>query len=265
MAKLTLNDLDLHGKRVLVRVDFKSHFTEKDYFAFANFRTSGLGALLKKQKIWALTTGEFAGKDVKPTTHLQQNMDKKNRRVEMKYGNGEVDIAIVPPNGSFGTPPATVEQQFNSDDTLSALVNMTMQGYRTAEEPCVGSVPVFDSKQHYMLRMERDGTRYIKQRGYEGDTIRCNVYYEPVAGFDPEDLPSEEEGSTPIKIYIANFEDAGVYIPVRMTYKISGFKAVVKAREILINKTPVSSIDYKGLDFAEQEQALAEKNLLPKK
>ena len=35
----------------LVRVDFKSHFTDKDFFAFANFRTSGLGALLKKQKI----------------------------------------------------------------------------------------------------------------------------------------------------------------------------------------------------------------------
>ena len=152
----------------------------------------------------------------------------------MYYGKDKVKATYVPRLGSFGKPPATQEQIMASDDTLSAILNMMLQGHRTSEEPCSGTIPVFDSKQHYNLRLERDGTRKIKQRGYKGMTIRCKAYYIPVAGFDPEDLPSKEEQETPLKIYLAHFEDDGLYIPVKITYKISGFKAVIKARDITI-------------------------------
>ncbi len=220
----------------MIRADYKAGFSDTEYTTLAHLKTSGLAALLKKFKITASTTGKIISGDLRPVQHIQQNHDKKHRRVEMNYGAGAVDISIVPRLGSLGTPAASPKQAFESDDAMSALLNIMMRGYKTADAPCSGSVPVFDSKQHYNLRMEPAGTKYIKQRGYKGDSIRCAVYYEPVSGFDPEDLPSTEEASTPILIYLAKFEDAGLYIPVRMTYKISGFKAVIKAREISIVK-----------------------------
>jgi len=223
----------------MIKAFYKGQITSDSYAVRADIKTSGLGALLKKLKIWATTSGTIEGayqnQDLRPKAHIQQNMDKKNRRVEMLYGQSRVDVNIVPRLGSQGTPPASPLQRFQSDDAVTAILNIMLRGYKTGDKPCSGDVPVFDSKQHYILRLKRNGTRRIKQKGYKGDTIRCMVYYIPVSGFDPEDLPSEEEGSTPITMYLANFEDAGLYIPVRMTYKISGFKAVIKARDIKIN------------------------------
>jgi hypothetical protein len=221
------------GFRVLT-ADYRTNLTPTRYSASADLKTSGLGAMLQKFRIWATTTGRFNGSDLVPIAHIQQNQDKKNRRVEMNYGANAVDVKIVPPLGTQGVPAASPKQRFESDDALSGLLNLMMRGYRTSEEPCSGKVAMFDSKQHYYLRMEKAGTKYIKQKGYRGDTIKCHIYYEAVSGYDPEDLPSAEEAGTPIKIYLGNFPEAGLYIPVRMSYKVSGFKAVIKARDIKI-------------------------------
>ena len=187
---------------------------------------------------------------------MQQNLNKKNRRVEMAYGPDSVDVSIIPPLGSQGVPPASAQERFESDDTLSVLLKLTMGGFKTSEKVCDGTVPVFDSKQHYDLRMERDGEKYIKQKGFEGDTIRCKVYYEAISGYDPEDLPSKEEADTPVTIFLSRNEEAGLYIPVKMVYKISGFSAVIKTRDINVRKRLVDRMDFKGLSFDDQEARL---------
>ncbi|HHL43584.1 MAG TPA: DUF3108 domain-containing protein [Hellea balneolensis] len=246
----------------VIKADYQTQIGAHRYTVFSNLRTSGLGALLKKFNIWSLTRGHFDGADLKPETHLQQNMDKKHRRVEMRYGENAVDIDINPRLGSQGKPPASPEQRFQADDTLSAILNIMMRGYQTDDEICSGVVPVFDSKQHYNLRLKRAGTRKIKQRGYKGETIKCLAYYEPVSGFDPEDLPSQEEQSTPVILYLAQFPEYKFSIPVRMTYKISGFKAVIKVRDIQINKRPAAKFVDFGDDFKTQETNLYARNMI---
>ena len=119
---------------------------------------------------------------------------------------------------------------------MSAILNMMMTGHKLEGEFCNGSVRVFDSKQHYNLRMERSGTKTIKYDGDKYEAMRCLVYYEPINGFDPEDLPNTEEGGTPVKVYFINDEELGLYIPLRFTYKISGFKAVIKLKDMQIQK-----------------------------
>lgn len=223
------------GLRV-IKINVTGSLTDETYAIRADLYTSGVGAFLKKFQIWATTTGRIQDDHLYPTQHIQQNTNKKNRRVEMNYGADAVDISIVPPLGSQGKPPATEKQRFESDDTLSAVLDMAMRGFKFTDEPCTGTIPVFDSKQHYLLRMERAGTRRIKQKGYKGDTVKCKIYYVPVSGFDPEDLPSEEEASTPVIAYLAKTDDVGLYIPVRMTYKISFFKVVIKLRKLNITK-----------------------------
>lgn len=223
------------GLRV-IKVNVTGSLTNDAYAIRADLYTSGVGAFLKKFQIWATTTGRIADDRLHPIQHIQQNTDKKNRRVEMNYGSDTLDISIVPPLGSQGKPPATKKQRFESDDTLSAVLDMAMRGFKFTDEPCTGTVPVFDSKQHYLLRLERAGTKKIKQRGFKGETIKCKIYYVPVSGFDPEDLPSEEEASTPVIAYLTKNEDVGLYIPVKLTYKISFFKAVVKLRDLNITQ-----------------------------
>jgi hypothetical protein len=222
----------------MIKANYTGWYDDKAYAAYTDLKTSGLGALLKKLEIWAVTTGSYTKNGLTPDFHIQQNMDKKNRRVEMNYDNNlrKINVAIDPPLGSQGIPPATPAERYNADDTISAVLNLMMRGQKIDGPVCSGSVRVFDSKQHYNLRMERAGTKRVKFNGDKVETIRCHVYYEPISGFDPEDLPDVEEGSTPIKIYMKEFSELGLYVPVRFTYKISSIKAVIKLDEMIIKK-----------------------------
>jgi len=222
----------------MIKANYTGWFDDNSYAAYTDLKTSGLGALLKKLEIWAVTTGRYTKSGLTPDFHIQQNMDKKNRRVEMNYNNnrGYIHVAIDPPLGSQGIPAATPAERYSADDTISAVLNLMMRGQKIDGPVCTGGVRVFDSKQHYNLRMERAGTKRVKFDGKKVDTIRCQVYYEPISGFDPEDLPDVEEGGTPIKIYMKEFPELGLYVPVRFTYKISSIKAVIKLDEMIVKK-----------------------------
>lgn len=226
----------------MIRANYTGWFDQTNYSLYTDLKTSGLGALLKKLEIWAVTHGRFSASRLQPNWHIQQNLDKKNRRVEMDYNRPaqSVDVKIRPPLGSQGIPPASPQERYAAHDTLTAILNFMMQGQKIDRPVCSGSIPVFDSKQHYNLRMVRDGTKSLKFNGEKSQTVRCLIYYEPISGFDPEDLPDLEEGSTPIKAYLKPFPELGLNIPIRFTYKISSIKAVIKLDELSV-KLPNSS------------------------
>jgi len=221
------------GFRV-IRSDVITQFDGQEYAAYADAKSSGLAALLKKMEIWSATKGRYDRRGLRPDWHIQQNTDKKNRRVEMNYDRSKraVDVAIVPRLGSQGIPPATPRERYAANDAISGIMHLMMMGTKVDGELCQGRIPFFDSKQHYNLRMQRIGTKRVKFDGKKRDTIHCRAYYEPIAGYDPEDLPSEEEAATPVNVYFKYYEEADVHVPVRFTYKISGFTAVVKADDV---------------------------------
>jgi len=72
------------GFRV-IRSDVIAQFDDRNYAAYTDAKSSGLAALLKKMEIWAVTRGTYDKTGLRPDWHLQQNTDKKNRRVEMNY------------------------------------------------------------------------------------------------------------------------------------------------------------------------------------
>ena len=206
-----------------------------EYALLSDLRTSGLGALLQKLRVWAVTSGSWDARGLHPRYHLQQNRDKKRRRVDMRYRADAVDVSVIPPNGSQGVPPASEGERFAADDTLSALLHVMLRRQWSASgAPCEGTLPVFDSKQHYNLRLVNRGVEEFRKDGYRGPVTRCDVYYEPVSGFDPEDLPDAEEGATPIKMWLAPIQgpDRVWDVPIRFSYKISGFKAVMKIDDL---------------------------------
>jgi len=218
----------------MIRSNYSGWYDQTDYAVYSDIKTSGLGALLKKLEIWAVSKGTHDSQGLHPEFHVQQNLDKKSRRVEMIYNDdaNRVDVNIEPSLGSQGVPPATPSERYSADDTLSAILNMMMRGWADKGEVCDGTVRVFDSKQHYGLRMERDGERRLKFDGYKSETISCDVYYEPISGFDPEDLPDDDESSTPVNVYFKHYPELGLYIPIRFTYKISAITAVLKVDEM---------------------------------
>ena len=210
-------------------------YTEGDHYAaYTDIKTSGLGALLKKMEIWAVSKGQYNRQGLTPDFHVQQNMDGKERRVEMNYDTAakSVDVNIIPTLGSQGVPPASPEERYSANDTISAIMALLMRGQRLDAPFCDGKVRVFDSKQHYNLRMVRAGEGKERFGGEKLVTQVCEIYYEPINGFDPEDLPDQEEGGTPMKVEFVARPDLGLYVPLRFSYKISSIKAVIKLDEM---------------------------------
>lgn len=220
----------------LIKATYLGYETDSEYAAYTDMKTSGLAALLQKLDIWAVSRGSVAEDgSLRPDFHVQQNTDKKNRRVEMNYDNSaqSVDVKIIPRIGSQGTPPASPEERFAAYDTVTALLHMMQKGRQDAASLCTGSVPIFDSKQHYNLRLVLVGTDKVKFLGDKDETIHCHAYYEPVSGFDAEDLPDAEEAGTPIDIYFKYYPQVGMHVPVRFAYRISSFKAIIKMSDLI--------------------------------
>jgi len=226
----------------MINASYEGAMEDGDYTVRSYLKTAGLGALLKKLKIWAITDGRYDRSGLYPLSHTQQNLDKKSRRVEMGYDYDarRVDVAINPRIGSQGVPPATPKERFEANDTLSTIMNLMMrqsQGHEGhIDSPvCSGDVKVFDSKQHYALRMIKGKPGRKKFLGKKTDTLKCYVYYVPISGFDPEDLPSQKEASTPVTVHMVKSPELDMYIPIRFSYKISGFKAVIKVTDMRVN------------------------------
>ncbi len=228
----------------IIKARYKGLYGEAHYQLYTDLKTAGLGALLKKLRIWATTQGRWDKAGMHPQSHTQQNLDKKNRRVEMDYDYQAktVAISIVPPNGSLGIPPASPKEQFTADDVVSAIFKILLTGQALPGVLCQDTVQVFDSKQRYNLRLERLGTSKVDFDGQAYEAVKCHAYYEPVSGFDPEDLPSTEEMNTPVKIYFINHPEYDINIPVRFSYKIKNFKAVVKLKSMEIQTGQGSSV-----------------------
>ena len=228
-------DLNLSGYVLgikLVSARYKATLGNGHYDVYSDMKTSGLAAILKKQKLWSYSEGRYDKTDMKPDLHIQQNLNKKSRRIEVNYDYDEeiIDQSVNPRFGSMGQPPATMEQAFASDDANTAMLKVLMAGHRLESEVCNENIPVYDGKQHYGLRMERQGYKTQKFNGEKYQAIECHVYFDPISGFDPEDLPDADEKAKPVKVYLINKPEYGIYMPVKFTYKVSGFSAVVKVK-----------------------------------
>jgi len=237
----TAFDIELKGSVFgikLMKARFKGMVGKDRYNVYSDMKTSGIAAILKKQRLWSWTEGRYNETDLKPTLHIQQNMNKKSRRIKHVYNYKDEILTqkIHPPHGSKGHPPATKEQAFWSDDVNSALLKIVMMEHRIDGDVCKDSIKVFDGKQHYELLFKKLANEDVKFDGKYYPGVKCQAWVNPISGFDPEDLPSTEEKAKPVTFYMISRPEFGTYMPVKFTYKISGFSATVKVAKAEIKK-----------------------------
>jgi len=206
------------------------------YSVRADMQSSGLGKLSKDGGLWSTSTGYYDQSGMKPIKHVIKKLNKKGRKVEIDYVNGSPQASIEPRFGSMGQPPATESERSEAVDAISAIVQMMMTGHKYGDAPCVGSLKIFDGKQRYNLNMRKVGENTIRQSSYRGETVRCHMFMENVSGYDTEDLLTAEEAATPLDVYMANYDEAGLWIPVRFDYRVSGIKVNIKATHIEVTR-----------------------------
>ena len=206
------------------------------YSVRADMQSAGLGKLSKDGGMWSTSLGYYDQSGMKPTEHIIKKLDKKGRIVKITYPDGKPVTSIQPRFGSMGQPPASEAERAEAVDVLSGIVQMMMMGHEYGSAPCEGTLKMFDGKQRYDLNLKSVGEADIRQSSYTGRTVRCHMFMENISGYDTEDLLTQEEAATPLDVYMANFEEAGLWIPVRFDYKVSGIKVNIKATHIDIKR-----------------------------
>tara|TARA_R110002073_G_scaffold328354_2_gene509546 strand:+ start:2270 stop:3091 length:822 start_codon:yes stop_codon:yes gene_type:complete len=212
---------------------------DESYSANARFRAAGLAALFTDADIEAEVSGYNGATGLRPWQYRHLNhASSKNRVIEINFPDGVAEPNINPPFGSMGEPPASTAQRTNAIDPLTGMFALATSFAGNDGAPCQGRIPVFDGKARYNLRLESHGTDRVRNRAFRGDALVCHAYYEPIAGYDPEDQPTERDIADPVVLWLAPYQDGSVYFPVRIRAN-AGFGGVtVEARSVEISTAP---------------------------
>lgn len=210
-----------YSSRVLIfpvgDITFEARLEDRTYSASTRIEAAGLAALFTDFDINAEVLGYFQGADASPSRYAHvERTGRKVRSVEVSFPQGVASSAVEPPFGSWGVPPASEHDRTGAIDPMSAFVALSEQLSRGGGQGCEGVLPVFDGKSRYNLRLENRGQDRIRTRGWRGNALMCDIWYEPVSGYDPEDLPSERELSQPLRVWLAPIEGGRYYLPVRL-------------------------------------------------
>ena len=218
-------------------VELEAVFSDTQYRARSSVGAAGLAALFTDFDIQARVSGNRDTAGVRPEayTHVERTGDKV-RSVTVTFDNAVAQSRAEPPFGSWGVPPASVAERTGVLDPMTAFFALSDAMATNPAARCSGRIPVFDGKQRYDLRLQDAGVSRVRTRAWQGEARVCEAFYEPISGYDPEDYPTESELRHPLTIWLAEFEEPGIHLPVRLHTR-AGFGGVtIEARDIEIDR-----------------------------
>jgi len=200
----------------------------KAYDMSLKAKTQGtIGSLFPWEATYA-TSGRATDGAPTPTMHTSRSSWKKDEKVtEMQFSpKGDVLKTTTHENNQ-----TKIKKDFDpslTTDAVDVLTGALQMFQRTGQtSKCEGSFPVFDGKRRFNITLSDDGTETLtknKYSAYRGDTLRCTLKVEPVAGFKKDDTKRgwmavqnhTEARKKPPTLWMAQLEEKGPMVPVRM-------------------------------------------------
>ena len=214
-------------------ISVAADLTPTSYRAETTIRAAGLAALFADIDIQADVSGLLGPGGAAPERYgLVNTTPTKSRSVQVQFPDGVAVATATPPFGSLGEPPASEADRTRVLDPMTAFFILSGIVPGIAEANCSGTLPVFDGKQRYEIRLRAAGTQRIHTEAWSGEANLCEAWYFPVSGYDPEDYPTEREMRYPLLIWLATFADNQIQIPVRIFTRAGLGGITIEARSI---------------------------------
>lgn len=117
------------------------------------------------------------------------NTRKKSEKIRVSIERGEVkDFKVEPPpeEDDGRVPLGEKHIQGVLDPMTASLLRTAGNGDPVKEEACKRSLPVFDGRMRYDLKLSYKRMDHVKaEKGYSGPVVVCAVYFRPLAGHVP--------------------------------------------------------------------------------
>jgi hypothetical protein len=171
--------------------------------------------------------GNVSDNRLQPVQHAQtNNFQGQDRAIFLNYDGhgGFLERRAVPDQHEDQRDEVTPELTRDTLDILSGV----LAGLRNVDRSgsCNGRVPVFDGRRRFDLVYADDGRETLEPSSvatFRGDTLRCAVKVEPIAGFWRKNQKkffsqkvNGEDRVVPIEVYIAPVGSASMNVPVRI-------------------------------------------------
>jgi hypothetical protein len=155
----------------------------------------------------------------------------KKRRVTAMRSDGQiVNVEVDPTYRNLGEPPASEEQKRAARDPLSSILAMGMNVART--RTCEGAYATFDGRHLYNLTFAGGKTGRYDTDGYDGPVLKCNVRYEPVAGFEKKQAKDSRKKTPKAEIWFALTGDPGFAPPVKIELPLGLGSASIQLKQM---------------------------------
>ena len=182
-------------------------------------KTTGLADVLVDYDLGLSATGYVRDDGIETYAYVSQNDDgKKNRRVELLWGDSDVAAEVTPAFGDLGHPPATPDQKIEALDPITALLNFALEPRTDPDNPCGGPMKIFDGRQLSWLHLDYAGMKTVRSDAWRGEAIECHVRLEKVAGFK-EGTDRKDDNLAgidgPLRMWLAPLPN-GATVPVRI-------------------------------------------------
>jgi hypothetical protein len=181
-----------------------------------------------------ITAGQFA-----PLSYVSTvNYGKKAEVIRITLGGGNVKNSVIEPQPpeTPGRIPVTDAHRRNVFDPMTgALLNVAGTGDPVGPEACRKTLPVFDGRMRYDLRLEFKRMETVKAaKGYRGPVVVCSVYFTPIAGYVPDRIAIKYVAAQRnMEIWYAPIAGTRVLAPFRITIPTPLGTGMIEATEFI--------------------------------
>jgi len=189
----------------------------------------------------ASTKGSMSSNKIKPSEHMADNLWREETRyVRLSYGpHGPVKSDISPSAETDDREAVPREMWPGTFDALSAAYIASLAARTNVDDSaarCLATIPIFDGRRRYDIRISPIGYRSIDGPVYRGSAFECDVKLHRIAGNSKNPWIPRSENETG-KVWYTKLSEDWPPVPVRFENDIILGSVVIdlqgaKARDI---------------------------------
>ena len=228
------------------KVNLDATLNDGAYRLAGGGKISGVAQLFAQGKGRVSSVGTFArGKPVPTRYDYWEISGGEELAIGVATRGGNVTSAsVVPPLDRMDERvPVTKGHTRGIIDPLSMLVlPVANVGAAMAGEACNRTLPIYDGRARFDLKLRHIANDTISVEGYSGPAVVCKVFFKAVSGHRKGRAEiSEAESQADIRLWLAPIGDTKVLAPIKLTAKTSVGTAKIQARRFLAKPLPKSA------------------------
>lgn len=197
---------------------------ENQFTAAVSGATSGLVQLFANGRGTSASRGTVSGGQPIASSYSSTiATDKKFDEIRMQLNSGLVKQALVEPPTTPDPeriPLVDAHRRGVQDPLTASLLRVPGTGDTFVPQACNRKVAIFDGRMRYDVQLSFKRLDRVKSdKGYQGTTVVCAVYFSPVAGHIP---------NRPVIKYLVNMRDIELWLaPIAGTRLMVPYRAVI--------------------------------------